>query len=339
MAKNLISIIVPVYNAEKYLSRCIESILNQTYKNIQLIIINDGSTDKSLEIIEKYAANDNRIVLVDKENTGVSDSRNRGLDIATGEYIGFVDADDYVESEMYEILYQEILSDEADICCCGYQQKFADYRYDIAIDEKLVLNGTEAIISQYLRQDIRNGIFDGNWNKLFKKKCIENIRYENIKHGEDILFQYKAFLNCDKMVCIPNLLYHYVSNENSATNMEFNKNKLSIIDVAREIKEITIARYPHLEELAYAFNLTWNIALLQDYYDGKINTNIKSVVENIREDFINNRKKYWGNKYSKRLDQYYYIAFTGRVMRPAIVVRKIVRRIKPSRDRVIISER
>ena len=335
MIKDLISIIVPVYNAEKYLSRCIESILNQTHRNIQLVIINDGSTDGSLEIIERYALADGRILLINKENTGVSDSRNKGLDIATGEFVGFVDADDYIEPNMYEVLLQEITDADAAICCCGYRQEFENYRYDISINERQVFYSTEEIISQYLRQDIRNGIFDGNWNKLFRTELLKNIRYEDIKHGEDILFQFKAFLNSSRVVCVPDLLYHYISNKNSATNTKFNKNKLSIIKVADEIKDLTIIRYPTLVEQAHAFNLTWNVALLQDYYGSSGCTELKCVVSTIRRSFIRNRKYYIGNKYSKRLDQYYYLAHIGGIMKPAMVLKKFVRRIKPSRDVVI----
>ena len=334
MIKDLISIIVPVYNAEKYLSRCIESILNQTHRNIQLVIINDGSTDGSLEIIERYALADGRILLVNKENTGVSDSRNKGLDIATGEFVGFVDADDYIEPNMYEVLLQEITDNDADICCCGYRQEFENYRYDISINERQVFYNTEEIISQYLRQDIRNGIFDGNWNKLFRVECLENVRYEEIKHGEDILFQFRAFTNSNKMVCTPNLLYHYVNNENSVSNKVFNKNKLSIIDVAREVKDTIIAKYSNLDEQAHAFYLTWNIALLQDYYSSRCDE-FKYVAGVIRRDFINNRDKYLGNKYSKRLDQYYLRAHIVGQMKLAMIIRNIVRRLKPSKDIIL----
>lgn len=332
MTKDLITVIVPVYNAEKYLTRCIKSILLQTYKNIQLILINDGSTDNSLRIIEEYAANDNRIVVIDKENAGVSDSRNRGLDIAEGEYIGFVDADDYIEPNMYELMHYEISSSNASICCCGYRQEYTGYRYDIAINEKIIISGEENVISRYLRQDIRNGIFDGNWNKLFRRDCIGNIRYKNIKHGEDILFQYNTFKKCSEMICLPDLLYHYVNNDNSATNSVFNNNKLSIVDVAWEIKNDAISNYPGLIEQAYAFNLTWNIALLQDYYRNESHLRSCEFTKVIRREFIKNSGLYINNRYSKRLDQYYLRAHIVGLMRLAMLVRLIIREIKPSRD-------
>lgn len=333
MIKGLISIIVPVYNAEKYLNRCIESILNQTYCNIQLVLINDGSIDGSLGIIENYAAHDSRIIAINKDNTGVSDTRNTGIEVATGEYIGFVDADDYVEPNMYEIMHCEITSSDADICCCGYKQEYTDYRYDISISEKCVINGSKAIIAQYLRQDIRNGIFNGNWNKLFRRTCIDSIRYKNIKHGEDVLFQYNSFKKCNRMVCIPNLLYHYVNNDKSATNSIFNRNKLSIISISREITDDVISNYPELIKQAYAFNLTWHIALLQDYYINKGSSELKAVVKDIRKELVNNKRYYINNEYSKRLDQYYLRANMIGLMKPAMFFRNTVRCIKPSKDK------
>ena len=187
MNRPLISIIIPVYNAESYIRRCLESVLSQTYKEIQVILVNDGSTDDTLSILEEYSRSDSRIQLINKDNSGVSKTRNIGIDISDGEYIGFVDADDYLEPEMYEKLYNAIKKTAADVACCGYYQDFDTYKYEISVADSLLadnktyyeLCGTSNILGQYFRQDIRSGIGDGNWNKLFRKDIISDIRYDN----------------------------------------------------------------------------------------------------------------------------------------------------------------
>ena len=127
---------MPCYNIREYLPRCIESILAQTYKNLEIILISDGSTDGTDEIIREYAKKDSRIIPIFKENSGVSDTRNRGLDIATGDYIGFVDGDDYIEPEMYETLLKNAIENNADISHCGYQMVFRQELIIITIPEK-----------------------------------------------------------------------------------------------------------------------------------------------------------------------------------------------------------
>ena len=124
-----ISIIIPAYNIAPYLPRCLDSVLEQTYTNLEIIVVDDGSKDDTRAVIEEYAERDNRIVPVYKENTGVSDTRNKGLDVATGDYIGFIDGDDYIEKNMYEVLMSNAIKYNADISHCGYKLKFPENEY------------------------------------------------------------------------------------------------------------------------------------------------------------------------------------------------------------------
>ena len=126
MNKEKITIVVPIYNAEKYLERCIKSILDQTYENLEIILVNDGSTDKSLEICEKFKAEDNRIIIINKENGGVSSARNKGIDAATGKFIIFIDADDYIEKEMFEVLEEDLFKNNVDISMCGFRTVYVN---------------------------------------------------------------------------------------------------------------------------------------------------------------------------------------------------------------------
>ena len=139
-----ISIIVPIYNIEKYLPRCLDSILAQTYKNLEVILVDDGSVDNSGMIADKYARNDQRIIVIHQVNKGVSAARNAGLDLATGDYIGFVDGDDYIEPDMYEILMRIIDEQQVDIAHCGYQMVYPsriDYYYNTREKRTQVLFG------------------------------------------------------------------------------------------------------------------------------------------------------------------------------------------------------
>ena len=329
----LISVIVPIYNAEKYLHRCLDSIVNQTYKNLQIILIDDGSEDESSKICDEYKEIDNRIIVIHKENSGVSDSRNIGLDKSEGEYIGFVDADDYIEPSMYEKLYKSIIQYNADICCCGYTQEFDKYFYEKNTERIVSYDSCADILDAYLRQDKYSGIGDGNWNKLFTRRIIENIRYSKYANGEDVLFQFNCFITCKKLVCIPDLLYHYVCNDESASNGKFTESKASILDVADTAIEVVKREHTEVIDQAYAFQLTWYISLLQKICDGKKNKNSIKCRKRIRNQLKKELGNYYRNIYSKRLDQYYLMSELIGVTGFAIIIRKIIRKIKPSTDK------
>ena len=345
MNRPLISIIIPVYNAESYIRRCIESVLSQTYKEIQVILINDGSTDNTLSILEEYSRSDSRIQLINKDNSGVSKTRNIGIDISDGEYIGFVDADDYLEPEMYEKLYNAIKKTAADVACCGYYQDFDTYKYEISVDDSLLadnktyyeLCGTNNILGQYFRQDIRSGIGDGNWNKLFRKDIISDIRYDNTLYCEDVDFQIKVFEKCKKVVCIKEMLYHYVDNSFSATKKEFNDSKAGALNVVDDVLNRMLSTYPDIKTQAYAFHLTWYISVLQDLMTNRRTPISKKYYRIIRDDLKRNFKSYFKNKFSKRLDQLYFIACIFGTVNVTIHIRNMYRRIIPSRDIVFNS--
>lgn len=220
----LISVIIPAYNIENYIERCVKTVCEQTYENLEIIVIDDGSTDQTGKIIDRLAENDSRIISIHKENAGVSAARNTGLDIAKGEYIGFVDGDDLIEKDMYEILVSNAIKYEADISHCGYQMVFpnrVDYYY----------NTKETII-----QDNYQGVYDlikadkvepGLCNKLYKKEIIGDSRLEEeIRINEDLLFNYILFKKARKSVVEDLPKYHYMVRENSASTSSININKI-----------------------------------------------------------------------------------------------------------------
>lgn len=226
MESKLISVIVPVYNAGKYFNHCIDSIVNQTYKNLEIIIVDDGSTDSTPKACDEWAAKDSRIKVIHMENGGVSSARNIGLDNANGEYIAFVDADDYLDLDMYEAMLNELIDNQADAVRCGivresengYIEKWGNENDQFLVDnKKLLCDIGEAI-----------GILPVSpCNKLFKKSVINEIRFDTrFKYAEDTLFNFFVAKNINRMMYHDVCRYHYINNSDSASHRMFDKARL-----------------------------------------------------------------------------------------------------------------
>ena len=230
---DLISVILPVYNCEKWVERCIKSILNQTYKNIELIIINDGSTDNTLEVCKKYE--NNQVTIINKENTGVSKTRNVGLEKAQGEYVFFIDADDYIQEECIENMYEKAKEYDTDIVKCDYMQfddngkieKEALFKEEFLYDMK-----DELQKSTLLNEMIDTYKFNNVWGQLILAKKAKKIKFdENLAMGEDFLYNYELFNICNKILVVPDQYYCYYLNKNG---MNFNE---SISKIQRKIED------------------------------------------------------------------------------------------------------
>lgn len=265
-----ISLIVPCYNIRKYLPRCIESILAQTYKNLEIILISDGSTDGTDEVIREYAKKDSRIIPIFKQNSGVSDTRNRGLDIATGDYIGFVDGDDYIEPEMYETLLKNAIENNADISHCGYQMVFpsrVDYYYNTG--KKVIQDNMKGI------RDIIVGDYvePSPCIKIYRKNIVNNLRMPiNIKINEDVLFNFYAFVNSKKSVYEDLPFYHYILRKGSAATSKINQNKLfDPVRVRKEIFEYSLKNLDNeIQSVAYSSYLNSIINLYRVVSNSKL---------------------------------------------------------------------
>lgn len=228
----MISIIVPVYNVEKYLDRCIESIINQTYKNIEIILVDDGSTDKSGEICDNYANLDTRIEVIHKVNGGVSSARNKGLDIANGEYIGFVDSDDYIHPKMYETLLSNLIDYDADISMCNYIKGIEDnYNFKKIKNNLEILNTLEQMNCLY---NDKVGQILGCYLKLYKRELFNSLRFKENKIFEDWLIVHQIHFKSNKMVYTSDALYYYRKREGSIIHSEFNIKKLDALYVFKE---------------------------------------------------------------------------------------------------------
>lgn len=219
-----LSIIIPIYNVEKYLKRCLNSVLKQTLQDIEIILVNDGSTDDSLIICEEYEKLDSRIILINKKNEGVSIARNIGIEISNADYIAFLDPDDEVKSNMYEQMYNQIIKNKSDICFCNYNQidkkgcteiklPFSHGFYTREYIEKLI----KEMIGPKTLNDCT--VFGSVWRSLFRKDIIQkyNIIFPpNIRPMQDLVFMIEYLSKCSSMFIVNNAFYNYYLNPNSA---------------------------------------------------------------------------------------------------------------------------
>lgn len=235
----LVSIIVPAYNIEQYIEQSLRSICEQTYRNLEIIVVDDGSTDETGKIIDEAAAKDSRIIPIHKKNAGVSAARNTGLAIAKGEYIGFVDGDDFVDKDMYELLVRNAIKYDADISHCGYQMVFpdrVDYYYN---------TGELRIQDQY------QGVYDlikadkvepGLCNKIYRNSIVSSKQLDEIiKINEDLLFNYHLFKSAKKSVFEDVPKYSYMVRRGSASTSGINRNKIEdpVLVIEKMMKEET----------------------------------------------------------------------------------------------------
>lgn len=224
-----ISVIVPVYNTSKYLDKCLSSLVNQTIKDIEIIVINDGSTDDSLDIIKIFKKKYNNIILIDQKNMGISISRNNALDIARGEFIGFVDSDDYVSNDMYEKLYNNIKNNNSDIAVCNYINFIPDD--NSFFNQDINMNGNTNLCEM---PSLLYDIDYAPWNKLYKKSLWDDVRFPEKLKYEDINAVIKVFLKAKKISFEDSYLYYYMINSSGQTKT-INDRVLDIIPIFEDL--------------------------------------------------------------------------------------------------------
>jgi len=261
----LISIIVPVFNTEDYLSECIDSILQQTYANLEIIIINDGSTDSSSKLIKAYKRKDKRVTLIDKKNGGVSSARNDGLTKANGEYIVFIDSDDYLKDVKALEKLENVMQRNIDVAICGVFCE--DGRSSFSYNEKEYKNKNE--FDELLYQLIKSERLNPPFGRIYRKKIIDkyNIRFDsNIKIGEDLLFNIQYFKHCHSAYYINDLLYFYrTSNAGSATK-KYMKNKYKeLMHVNDQLtKWVSSVNNPRLSDISKYIRMKNILSCLRD---------------------------------------------------------------------------
>ena len=325
MEEEKISVLVPVYNSEKYIGKCIQSILNQSYKNIELVIVNDGSTDNTHDIIEEYKNKDSRIVAIHTENRGVSYARNTCLDNASGDFIAFVDSDDYIDEDYLEILYKALKEQDADISMCNCKLVEEDtnksFVKTFGINKVLVMNNEEAVENLFYYNYMRHS----PWEKLYKKELFKNYRYKVDRQYEDLELTYKLFLESKKIVYIPESKYNYLLRKGSIIHSKIKKSNIeAILIYTEEILENIKQNHKNIEKSAEFLVAKHSLSLWYKVPNKKENKEyLKKATSNIkkyRKGILRNSKV---NKKSKIL---FYISYLGRI--PYKIATKIIKKIQ-----------
>lgn len=254
MEDKKISVIVPVYNGESYLASCLDSILSQSYKNVEVIVINDGSTDFSLKIAETYSEKDNRVTVYSHENSGLSEARNRGIEVATGDYIAFVDSDDILLPEALELLLNELIKNAADIAegktIRGKIQGAQKLKPHI---EKHIYSSEEALSNMLYQKRLLPSVC----GKLFIKELFNELKFEKGILYEDLNIIYKVFEKCNKIVWIDYPVYFYREAEGSILN-NWKLERLDVLKVTEKIENYITEQYPDLINAAKNRRLSAN---------------------------------------------------------------------------------
>ena len=309
-----ISVIVPVYNCEAYLSACIDSILQQTHRDLELILVDDGAKDGSGAICDSYAQRDPRVRVIHQINQGVSVARNAGLDLATGDMVTFVDSDDTIEPDMYEVLVKLALEHGADVAHCGYRKVHFDgsFKDVLGTEVQLVQNAREA--SECL---LSGKYFTGSpCTKLYRRELFSDVRFDSdLKINEDVWMNVQVFNRAEKLVFLDVPKYHYYEREQSATRVT-NRLKIKRDCVEASKKMLELYRTSPLEgvcaaKLHYALLDLYRECLLRDFYGTKAERNsINNVIKSVKKiERVVNCRTNWNYCFMRNLPWLYVVVY------------------------------
>lgn len=293
----LISIIIPVYNVAPYLERCLDSIINQTYKKTEIIIVDDGSTDDSPEICDKYALRDTRIKVIHKKNGGLSDARNAGISVACGDMIAFVDSDDWVSLNYLQEMYKQMIAYKADIIECGFVRTAKKVDEDFKSSNNRIKTYNVVDAMQALVTD--NGLHQVVWNKLYRKEVIGDTFFELGKYNEDEFWTYQIFARSTKIVKTEACLYYYFQNSTSIMGQKYNLKRLDAIEGKVYRQKLINNMFPELSNIA-ATNLMDSIVyagqMSLKYLDKKnMETAYDKLTDYIRQNIKANNYSFMGS--------------------------------------------
>lgn len=245
-----ISIIVPIYKVEKYLDRCVQSIVKQTYQNLEIILVDDGSPDQCPQICDQWVLKDSRIKVIHKENGGLSDARNMGLEIATGEYIGFIDSDDWVHSQMYEKLYRILKKEQAEIAVCAFQKVETIDKEDMKCPKAegdIVTYNTEEALKALITE---NGLQQVVWNKLYKKELLDQLWFAYGKYNEDEFWSYQVIARAKKVATMSYQGYYYFQRQDSIIGDIYSLKRLDGLEGKANRQAFIDQYFPKLSEIS-----------------------------------------------------------------------------------------
>lgn len=241
-----ISVIVPIYNVEKYLDRCVESLVNQSYTNIEIILVDDGSPDRCPQMCDEYAQKYSNIKSVHKENGGLSDARNYGMKYAEGEYISFIDSDDWIDTQTYEIIMGKMLETNSDIGAFNALLYYEGDELNPDLSEEYeVMNSQQAI--ECTIDDIK--IKTNVWNKVYKRSIVDDLEFPKGRLNEDEFYTFKVLDRAENIIYVHRQCYYYFQRSNSIMG-EYKLNRLDMLDGVWERYELVKQKYPEIEQKA-----------------------------------------------------------------------------------------
>lgn len=260
----LLSVIVPVYNVEPYLDKCVQSIVQQTYRELEIILVDDGSTDNSPQMCDDWALKDGRIKVIHKENGGLSSARNAGIDIAQGEVLSFVDSDDFIEPEMYETMVTALQDSGKDIACCGRIVDLFGERekVEFSIPKPRMYTREEAMKEVLCLRDIDVAA----WDKIYKKKLFKDIRYPIGKISEDAAIIFQLLEKTNGVIHVGRNFYHYIYRMNSISKATYSHKKYDNYENCIQIKHFFEQNHSDLLTYVHVYNAQKCAGLLQIMY-------------------------------------------------------------------------
>lgn len=304
-----ISIIVPAYNVANYLPKCLDSIINQTYKNIEIIAVDDGSTDESGEIIDRYAQKDSRVVSVHKKNGGLSDARNVGIDIATGEYLMFIDGDDFIDERMAEIMYSRIIEDKSDMVMCELTCVDNDGNLNHGQALTDVSFTREEFISSWIQNKLGKGAVS-MCNKLYTHQLFQNVRFPRGKLHEDAFVIHRLIGACSRISTISFSLYYYMFRQGSITKTSYSAKRLDGVEALLDRVDFAL----HLQNNEWAeysirharFKMVDGYRYLRESKDKELADRLRELKKTYRELYLKVLKT---NAIRSRKDRIHYTLF------------------------------
>ena len=304
----MISVIVPVYNVEQYLPKCLDSILEQTFKDLEILLIDDGSTDDTCVICNQYAKKDFRIKVYHQENRGVAAARNEGLDKANGEYIGFVDGDDLLDKDMFSVLYQNAIKYRCEISCCQISTTEINGSVSEPFSNKSGLYCRDDLIKKFFFDPFVKEMMYSQCNKIFRADVLKKLRYSSYRYGEDILFVFQA-IGCANRIYYDDFIgYHYMHRDGSAMRVPFSFNRFDYIDAIRVIESLCEQQYPYVLEEARLWVYQHVLTTVRSAVASQLVMNnnhrvqqemqyLKEANSNLKKLPIKRRLDYWGIMY------------------------------------------
>ncbi len=246
--KDLISVVIPAYKVEAFLDRCLQTVVNQTYSNLEIILVEDGSPDRCPEICDAWANKDPRVRVIHKTNGGLSDARNAGMSIASGEFVAFVDSDDYLACDMFEKLLEAIEADKSDIAACAVEMVWEDGRPGqlFTVQKRCVLDREQAQAALLSETLLKQPV----WYKLYKREVIQGIPFEKGKYHEDVFWSYQVIGRANRVSLIENVGYYYTQRSDSIMGRGYSLDRLDALEAAEKRYDYIAREFPSLEKRA-----------------------------------------------------------------------------------------